>query len=197
MSKKVSATFTILLFALAITGFAQSYWQDTVHVQSTINVAELKVYIQDQNTTQTWSMSSHNHRLELAGSITPAQTIWTGIIIKNNGTTPATITFSIATNDTGAAEWFSNQTYFYGPYKETDPISTVWDKATTRPPSGGSAAPPELSAKDRLMSWQNITLDGSCPPDAFAAIKITVAYTATFSTWTDTVKVEYTLTFLP
>jgi hypothetical protein len=194
MSKKISAAFTILLFALAITGFGQSYWQDTVHIRGTFNVADLKIYIQDQNTTQTWSMSPDNHRLELTGSIKPAQTIWTGIIIKNNGTTPATITFSILTNDTGAEKWFSNQTYFYGPYKETDSISTVWDKATTKPPSGGSPAPPELSVKDRLVSWQNITLDGACPSYAFTAIKITVGYTATFSTWADAVYVEYTLT---
>jgi hypothetical protein len=194
MNKKISATFTILLFALAITGFAQSYWQDTVHIRGTFNVAELKICIQDQNTTQTWSMSPDNDRLELTGSISPAQTLWTGIIIKDNGTTPATNTFSIVTHDSGAEKWFSNQTYFYGPYKETDSISTVWDKATTKPPSGGSPAPPELSAKDRLVSWQNITLDGARPLYAFTAIKITVAYTATFSTWADTVYVEYTLT---
>ena len=197
MNKQVLVAFTILLLALATTGITYSHWIDTARVQTTANMAKLAILIQNHNTTQSWTMSPDNHTLELSGTITSSQSIWTGIIIKNNGTTPATITFSIATNDTGAAEWFSNQTYFYGPYKETDPISTVWDKATTKPPSGGSAAPPELSAKDRLVSWQNITLDGSCPSGAFPAIKITVAYKAMFSTWTDTVYVIYTLTFPP
>jgi hypothetical protein len=142
-------------------------------------------------------MSPDNHTLELSGTITSSQSIWTGIIIKNNGTTPATITYTIATNDTDAEKWFSNQTYFYGPYLETDDISAVWDKAATMPPSGGLSAPPELPAKNKLVAWQDITLSGTCPPDAFTTIEITVTYTATFSSWTDTVSVIYTLTYSP
>jgi hypothetical protein len=197
MNNKVLATFVIFLFALALTSSAYPYWEDTINMRSKIETAHLNICIKDHNTTQAWQMSSDNHTLELTGSIIPGQTIWTGIIIKNNGSTPATITFSIVATDTGAEKWFSNQTYFYGPYKETDSISTVWDKATTKPPSGGSQVPPELSAKDRLVSWQNITLDSACPSNAFTAIKITVAYTATFSTWTDTVYVIYTLAYSP
>ena len=197
MNKQMLVAFTILLLALATTGITYSHWIDTARVQTTANMAKLAILIQNHNTTQSWTMSPDNHTLELSGTITSSQSIWTGIIIENNGTTPATITYTIATNDTEAEKWFSNQTYFYGPYAEADDISAVWDKAATMPPSGGSLTPPELSAKYRLVAWQDITLSGTCPPDAFTTIKITVTYTATFHTWTDTVYVIYTLTYPP
>jgi len=194
MNKHMLATFTILLLALAITGYAYSTWIKTINIQGTLNMAEFKIYIQDYNNTKA-QLSTDKHTLTITDTITLGQTNWTGIIIKNNGTTPATITYTIITNDTNAEKWFSNQTHFYGPYQETDDISTVWDKAATIPPSGGLSSPPELSAKNKLVIWQNITLSGT-PTHAFT-IEITVAYTATFSSWTDTVYVKYNLTYSP
>jgi len=194
MNKHMLATFTILLLALAITGYAYSTWIKTINIQGTLNMAEFKIYIQDYNNTKA-QLSTDKHTLTITDTITLGQTNWTGIIIKNNGTTPATITYTIITNDPEAEKWFSNQTHFYGPYQETDDISTVWDKAATIPPSGGLSSPPELSAKNKLVIWQNITLSGT-PTHAFT-IEITVAYTATFSSWTDTVYVKYNLTYSP
>jgi hypothetical protein len=190
------AIFTILLSALAITGYTYSTWLETLKIHDTSNIAELSIYIQNYNTTQTWQISPNNHTLELTGSIRPNQTIWTGIIIKNNGTTPAAITYAITTNNTNAGIWFSNQTHFYGPYA-TDPPPGVWNNAPTLPPSDGSSSPPELPAQNKLVAWQNITLNINCPQGAFTAIEMTVAYTATFQTWTDTVYVKYTLTYQP
>jgi len=196
VNKQIIAVFTILVFALAITGYANSIWLKTINVQGTVNMAKFKIYIQDHNTTQTSQMSLDNHTLELSDSISLGETIWTGIIIKNNSTTPVTITYLITTNDTEAEKWFLNQTHFYGPYQETDDISAVWDKAATIPPSSGSPTPPELPAKNKLVAWQNMTLSDTGPSNAFT-IKITVTYTATFQTWTDTVSVIYTLTYSP
>lgn len=194
MNRQVLVAFTILLLALATTGITYSHWIDTARVQTTASMAKLAIFIQNHNTTQTWTMSPDNHTLELSGTITSSQPIWTGIIIKNNGTTPATITYTIATNDTEAEKWFSNQTYFYGPYLTPPP--NVWNNAPSLPPPPpGSSIPPELPAQKRLVAWQNITLSGT-PTHAFT-IKITVTYTATFSSWTDTVSVIYTLTYPP
>jgi len=134
MNKQVLVAFTILLLALATTGITYSHWQDTVRIQTTANMAKLAIFIQDYNITLTAQMSPDNHKLELTGTITSSQSIWTGIIIKNNGTTPATITYTIATNDTEAEKWFSNQTYFYGPY--LTPPSNVWNNAPSLPPPG-------------------------------------------------------------
>jgi hypothetical protein len=189
------ATFTILLLALAITGYAYSTWIKTINIQGTLNMAEFKIYIQDYNNTKA-QLSTDKHTLTITDTITLGQTNWTGIIIKNNGTTPATITYTIITNDINAEKWFSNQTHFYGPYA-TDPPPEVWNSAPTLPPPPpGPSTPPELSAKNKLVAWQNITLSETGPSNAFT-IEITVAYTATFSSWTDTVYVIYTLAFQP
>jgi len=194
MNKQILAAFTILLFALAITGYAYSHWQKTINIQGTLNMAEFTIYIQNHNTTKTWQMSTDNHTLEITDTITPDETIWTGIIIKNNSTTPVTITHGIVTNNTQIWETnFTHNEHFYGPY-DIDPPSSVWENAPTLPPSGGQSTPPELPAKNKLVTWQNMTLSDTCPPNAFTTIEITVAYTATFQTWTDTVYVIYTLT---
>jgi hypothetical protein len=61
------------------------------------------------------------------------------------------------------------------------------------PPSDGSTTPPELPAQNMLVIWQNITLSET-PPQPFA-IEITVTYTATFQSWTDTITINYILTY--
>lgn len=195
MNKKMLAIFTILLSALAITGYTYSTWLETLKIHSTSNIAEFSIYIQNHNSTQTWQISPNNHTLELTGSIRPNQTIWTGIIIKNNGTTPAAITYAITTNDTSTWQtYFTHNEYFYGPYA-TNPPPDKCENAPTLPPSGGLSTPPELPAQNKLVTWQNITLNINCPQGAFTAIEITASYTATFHTWTDTVYAIYTLTF--
>jgi hypothetical protein len=139
-------------------------------------------------------MSPDNHTLELSGSIIAGdQPIWTGIIIKDNGTTPVSITPGITTNNTSIwTAHFTHNEYFYGPYTPNPP-SSVWNNSPTLPPAFGSSSPPQLLAQNTLVAWQNITLDIS-GQDTFTTIEITVAYTATWSTWTDTVYVIYTLT---
>jgi hypothetical protein len=192
MNRQMLVVFTMLLLVLAITGFAYSNWTSTLYVQNTINVAQLAICIEDYNTT--WqTVSFDNRTLELEGYIMPGQTNWTGIIVRNNGTTPATITYDITTNNTGIWQTnFTQDEYFYGPYA-TDPPSAVWENAPSLPPMGGQSTAPEVPAKNALVSWQNITLDSNCPKGAFTTIEINVTYTAAFSTWTDAVSVIYTL----
>ena len=191
MNRQILAAFTILLFALAITGYAYSHWQEALNIQGTIKMAKTKIIIQNHNTTLEITETT-DHTLKLNGTITPSQTLWTGITIKNDGTTPTTITLSITTNDISTEIYFSNQTHFYGPYTVIPP--EVWESATTMPPpSGSTTPPPELPAQNMLVIWQNITLSGT-PPEPFA-IEITATYTATFQSWTDTVSVTYTLTY--
>jgi hypothetical protein len=194
MNKQILAAFATLIFALAITGYAYTAWQDNVKIQGTAEMAKFGICIQDYNitlTTLTPEMQPDNHTLKLTGNIAPDQTNWIGIIIKNKGTTPTTITLSIQTNDTNTEIYFTNQTYFYGPYTTIPP--EVWESAATMPPSGSSTTPPELPAQNMLVIWQNITLSET-PPEPFA-IEITVTYTATWQGWTDTAKVIYTLIY--
>jgi hypothetical protein len=197
MNKQMLATFTILLLALAITGYTYSTWVKIIYVQGTLDMAEFEIYIDAYNNTKA-QLSPDKHTLEIIDTIAPGQTNWTGIIIKNNGTTPVTITYQITTDNPSIWETnFTHNEYFYGPYTP-DPPANVWNSASTLPPSGGSSSPPsDFSAKNKLVVWQNITLDINCPSDAFTTIEITVAYTATFSSWTDTVYVIYTLTLQP
>jgi hypothetical protein len=196
MNKQISVALAILLVALATTGFTYSHWIDSTAVRTRVNMANLSILIQNQNTTLTWTMSPDNHTLELNGPITAGQTLWTGIIIKDNGTTPVSITYGITTDNPPIwTAYFTHNEYFYGPYA-TNPPPSVWDNSPTLPPAGGSPSPPQLLAQNTLVAWQNITLDSS-GQGTFATIEITVAYTATWSTWTDTVYVIYTLTLQP
>jgi len=194
MNKQTLAAFAILLFALAITGYTYSEWSDILNIRGRVNTAEFQIYIQGHNTTQTWTMSLDNHTLELSGTIPSDQTIWTGIIIKNNGTTPATITYEITTNNSETWNtYFTHEEYFYAPY-QTEPPPEKWENAPTLPPSGNSSTPLELPAGYKLVVWQNITRNDL--PPAFT-IEIIVTYTATFSSWTDKVDVIYILTYQP
>jgi hypothetical protein len=196
MNKQISVALGILLIALATAGFTYSHWIDSATVRTTVNMAHLSIIIQNQNTTLTWTMSPDNHTLELDGLITAGQTLWTGIIVKDNGTTPVSITYGITTNNPSIwATYFTHTEYFYGPYAANPPAS-VWNSAPTLPPAGGSSSPPGLLAGNKLVAWQSITLDIS-GEGTFTTIEITVAYTATWSTWTDTVYVIYTLSSPP
>lgn len=195
INEKIATLFLICLISLAITGYTYSHWTNIITILGTINTGNLKITIDNQKLIPDigYSKTPDNKTVTISAEITTGWQIWVGIIIKNNGTTPATITYTIATNDTEAEKWFSNQTYFYGPY--LTPPSNVWNNAPSLPPPGGASSPPELSTLYRLVAWQNITLSGT-PTHAFT-IKITVTYTATFSSWTDTVSVIYTLTYPP
>jgi hypothetical protein len=188
--------FTILLLTLAITGYAYSTWTKSLIIQGTIHTAELSIYIDAYNNTKA-QLSADKHTLIITDTITPGQTNWTGIIIKNNGTAPAKITYGITTDNPSVwGTYFTHNEYFYGPYTPNPPAN-VWNNAPTLPPAGGLSSPPETPAKNKLVAWQNITLSANCPSNAFTSIQITVAYTATFSSWTDTVYVIYNLTLQP
>ena len=167
MKKQILAAFTILLFALAITGYAYSHWQKTINIQGTAQIAQFEILIQNHNTTLDWQMSEDNHTLTLNGTITTNQPILTEITIKNNGTTPTAITHEISTNNTDL--W---NTHFIYNQNITEPY--------------------ELPAGNIVTILQNITLSGK--PEPFT-IEITATYTATFQSWTDTVSVTYTLTY--
>ena len=165
MNKQMLAAFTILLFALAITGYAYSHWQKTIQIQGTTEIAKLEITIQDCQ-TQLQITYQDSHTLNLSGTIT-SQSLLTNITIKNNGTTPATITHSLTTNNTSLWE-----TYFTYNQNITDNY--------------------ELLAENTVIAQQNITLNDA--PQTFT-IEVTVTYTATFQSWTDTITINYILTY--
>ena len=167
MNKKLLAPLTTILFALAITGYAYTHWQETIQIQGTAQIAKLEIIIQDYQTTLDSQISQDNHTLNLKGTITQNQPILTNITIKNSGTTPATITHTITTNNTDL--W---NTYFTYSQNLTEPY--------------------ELPAENIITIMQNITLTGD--PPTFT-IEVTVTYTATFQSWTDTITINYTLTY--
>ena len=197
INEKIATLFLICLISLAITGYTYSHWTDILTILGTINTGNLKITIDNQKLIPDigYSKTPDNKTVTISAEITTGWQIWVGIIIKNNGTTPATITYTITTNNTSTWQtYFTHNEYFYGPYA-TNPPPDKWENVPTPPPSGGLSSPPELPAQNKLVTWQNITLSDTCPQNAFTAIEITVAYTATFHTWTDTVYVKYTLTF--
>jgi hypothetical protein len=168
MNKKILAAFTLLLFALAITGYAYSHWQKTVQIQGTAEMAKLEIIIQDYQTILDSQISPDNHTLNLTGTITPSQSLLTNITIKNSGTTPATITHTITTNNTSL--W--NEYFTYS--------QNITDNY-------------ELLAGNIVTVMQNITLkDDQLEP---FTIEVTVTYTATFQSWTETITIKYTLTY--
>ncbi|MCS7124607.1 MAG: hypothetical protein NZ932_04230 [Candidatus Bathyarchaeota archaeon] len=189
MHKKILTVFAVLLLTLAITGYAYTKWQETLQIQGTLNSAKVQITLQAHNTTLQ-VIEQTTHKLWLRGTMNSQnKTLWTGIIINNTGTTPVTITQTTQTNDT--QNRFQTQTLYYGPYATVPPEK--WDNSPTLPPSGGASSPPELPAQKILITWQNITmLTELIPVDT--AIEITVTYTATFQSWTETITIKYTIT---
>lgn len=167
MNKQILAPLTILLFALAITGYAYTRWQETLQIQGTTQTAKLEIIIQNYQ-TPLQTLYQDSHKLNLTGSITLNQPILTNITIKNNGTTPTTITHSITTNNT-----YLWQQYFIYNQNLTDNY--------------------ELLSGNTVVAQQNITLTDT-PPLPFA-IEVTVTYTATFASWIDTITITYILTY--
>ncbi|MEM3618044.1 MAG: hypothetical protein QXK47_03090 [Candidatus Bathyarchaeia archaeon] len=167
MNKQILAAFTILLFALAITGYAYTHWQETLQIQGTAQIAKLEIIIQDCQTLLDITYQD-SRKLNLTGTITLNQPILTNITIKNTGTTPTTITHSITTNNTDL--W---QQYFIYSQNITDNY--------------------ELLPGNTVVAQQNITLTENNPPTS--AIEVTVTYTAAFASWTDTITITYILTY--
>ena len=117
--------------------------------------------------------------------------IWVGIIIKNIGTLPVTITYEVTANKPN--QYFDHVTYFYGPYTTVPP--EVWcdlNQTNPPPPSGEKPTPIDLPADNTLVVWQKVWLTTPLPNGY--TITITSDYFATFSEWQDTVAVIYHLT---
>jgi hypothetical protein len=166
MNKQIITTFTILIFALAITGYAYSHWQETLQIQGTAQIAKFGIIIESYRTDLT-VLYTDSHTLTLNGTINPNQPVLTEINIENIGTTPATITTQINTNNTEL--W---NTHFI--YSQT-------------PTSVG-----ELLAGKTVSIQQNITLKEK-PGQPFT-IEVTVTYIATWQGWTNTITITYILT---
>jgi len=190
MNKKLLTAFTVILFAMAITGYAYTHWTDIIQIQGNIQLAKTQITLQAHNTTLQTTYQN-DHALNLTGTINSSnKTILTGIIINNTGTTPVNIQQTIQTNATDNT--LQNQTLYYGPYTIIPPEK--WDKAPTLPPPDGQTTPPELRTQQILIVWLNITIDTSSITVG-ATIQITVNYTATFQSWTDTITINYILTY--
>lgn len=189
MHKKILATFTLLLFTLAITGYAYTRWQKNLQIQGTLSLAKVQITLQAHNTTLTVTEQT-DHKLNLTGTVNSSNnTIWTGVIINNTGTTPVAIQQAIQTNAT--ENDIQTQTFYYGPY--TTIPSDKWNNTQTLPPQNGAQTPPELPPQRILIVWLKITILTEAIPVG-TTIKITVHYTAAFQSWADTITINYTIT---
>ena len=194
LPEKTATLFLTCLVALAITGYAYSHWTDTATIFGTAKMAHLEITIDDQKLIPDigYTKNPTNKTITISAPITPAWQIWVGIIIKNKGTVPVTITQKITTTNQPYESYFGNETYFYGPYTTVPP--EVWCdlNQTNPPPTGGKTPPIDLPVGDKLVVWQKIWLKNPLPTE-FAGIIITSEYFATFSGWHDTVAVIYHL----
>ena len=196
-SQKISTLFLICLIALAITGYTYSHWTDRIHIFSTVNMAHLEITIYDQKLIPDIGYNkntNYNKTLLIEDHIATGWELWVGIIIKNHGTLPATITHYQITKNI----LFGNETHFYGPYT-TVPTEVWCDLSQTNlpppaspPPPGETTPPIDLPIGDKLVVWQKIWLQNPLPPE-FAGTTITCEYFATFSGWYDRVTVIYDL----
>jgi len=194
ITQKTTTLFLICLIALAITGYTYSHWTDIVTILGTANMAHLEITIENEKLIPDIGHVKYpdNKTVYISTTITASWEIWVGIIIKNKGTLPVTITYEVTANKPNT--YFSNKTYFYGPYATTPP-SEVWcdlNQTNPPPPNGGTDPPIDLPADNRLVVWQKIWLKDS--PPAGYTITITSDYFATFGGWYDSVAVVYHLT---
>jgi len=195
INEKISALFLVCLIALAITGYTYSHWTDIATILTTANMGHLEITIDDQKLIPDigYSKTPDNKTVTISAEITQGWQIWVGIIIKNKGTVPVTITYELTTtNNIQCIGCFRNETHFYGPYTTIPP--EVWDnlnETNLPPPSGEQPTPIDLPPGDKLVVWQKIRLEEP-PPEDFTTT-VTSEYLATLSLWHDTVEVIYYL----
>ena len=202
LTQKTATLFLVCLISLAITGYTYSHWTDIATVLTTVKMGHLEITINDEkficNYTFYPGKTGDNKTLTISAEITQGWQIWVGIIIKNNGTVPATITHELtATNDIQYVGRFRNETHFYGPYTTIPP--EVWCELnegnppppSSPPPPGEQTPPIDLPVGQKLVVWQKIRLEDQ-PPNDFA-IDIHSKYTATLGPWQDWVQVIYSL----
>jgi predicted ribosomally synthesized peptide with SipW-like signal peptide len=196
INEKISALFLVCLISLAITGYTYSHWTDILTIFGNIQTGNLKITIDDQKyiSDQTYypSKTGDNKTLTISAEITQPWQIWVGITIKNKGTVPVTITYTLtASNHIEYEGYFRNETHFYGPYTTIPP--EVWDNidGINPPPAGEQTPPIDLPVDQKLVVWQKIRLEDS-PPTAFT-INIYSEYFGTLGPWQDWVEVIYYL----
>jgi len=196
ITQKTATLFLICLIALAITGYAYSHWTDIVTIITTANMGHLEITIDNEKVIPPeigYLKPQTNKSVYIEASIATYWQVWVGIIIKNKGTLPATITYKITTNSPDES-YFGNETHFYGPYTTTPP-SEVWcdlNQTNPPPPEGEKPTPIDLSVGEKLVVWQKIWVK-TTPPSGYT-ITITSDYFATLGGWQDTVAVVYKLT---
>lgn len=195
INEKIATLFLICLISLTITGYTYSHWTDMITILGTINTGSLKITIDNQKLIPAtgYSKTPDNKTVTISAEITTGWQIWVGITIKNKGTVPVTITYTLtASNHIEYEGYFRNETHFYGPYTTIPP--EVWDNinAGNPPPPLGEQTPPiDLPVDQNLVVWQKIRLEE--PPPTSFAINIYSEYFGTLGTWQDWCEVIYYL----
>jgi len=190
MNKQILAVFTILIFALTITGYAYSHWKDTVYMQVTIKTGHRRLIIDSRKllvpTAQGFNethpiyyhITSDNHSLIAdCQNVTGNWTIKIGLLIKNSGTLPVNLKETeIGFNITDTSQ-FNITTYYYGTFSPgTNFNFPYWDgiKFDEVPPSGNLTPPLLLDPDYHAITWTIIQYVG----DPYA-LGINVQITAT------------------
>jgi len=195
INQKIATLFLICLISLAITGYTYSRWTDIITMLGTINTGSLKITIDNQKLIPDigYSKTPDNKTVTISAEITTGWQIWVGITIKNKGTVPVTITYTLtASNHIEYEGYFRNETHFYGPYTTIPP--QVWDdlnQTNLPPPPGEQTLPIDLPAGDKLVVWQKIRLQD--PPPTSFTINIHSEYLGTLDPWQDWCEVIYYL----
>jgi len=194
INQKISALFLVCLVSLAITGYTYSHWTDILTIVGNIQTGKIEITIDNQKLIPDigYSKTPDNKTVTISTEITTGWQIWVGIIIKNKGTVPVTITYKLTTSDKTHEIYFRNETHFYGPYTTIPP--QVWDNLnqTNPPPPSGEQTPPiDLPAGDKLVVWQKIRLEE--PPPTSFTINVYSEYFGTLGTWQDWCEVIYYL----
>jgi len=194
INQKISALFLVCLMSLAITGYAYSHWTDILTIIGNIQTGKIEITIDNQKLIPDigYSKTPDNKTVTISAEITTGWQIWVGIIIKNKGTVPVTITHELTTSDKTHEIYFRNEIHFYGPYTTVPP--QVWDdlnQMNLPPPSGEQTLPIDLPAGDKLVVWQKIRLEE--PPSTSFTINIHSEYLGTLGPWQDWCEVIYYL----
>jgi hypothetical protein len=177
MYRQILAVVTILLFALAITGYTYSHWMDAINIQGTIKMGHRELIIdsskllvptgQGFNETHPVYYYITNNRLSLIAdcqNVTDNWIIKIGLLIKNNGTLPLYLKdLQITFNISEANQNFTVATYFYGPFEPGYNFNNeYWNGISFEqvPPANNVTPPLLLDLNYHAITWTIIQYTG-------------------------------------
>jgi len=185
---KLTALILIPLIALAILGITYSHWQQILTITGTITTGKWGTEIgsykvlyphgYDEQMPISDQLLSGNQTLQITiENTTSSWYMWVGLVIPNDGILPAQVKtpiYKYLLNSINIESYFTNTTYFYGPFDRGD-FNTVWDGTqikdlpppeSTNPPF--TTPPPQtppitLETSQKAIIWTKITFKTTDP----------------------------------